>query len=99
MPCRTVTAKQDNVLRILLRQFLQKDIHAHRIAIRHDEEVSFSGRRLYCSIGIAILPDVMTGNAGTYPFLTPAVFGLVDSSKASLILKHQADFLPLVDNF
>lgn len=99
MPCRAVTAKQDNVLRILFRQFLQKDIHAHRIAIRHDEEISFSSRRLYCSIGITILPNVVTGYAGTYSFLTPAVFGFVNSSKASLILKQQADFLPLVDNF
>ena len=36
---------------------------------------------------------------GTYSFLTPAVFWLVNSTKPSFILEHQADFLPAVDNF
>ena len=43
--------------------------------------------------------DVVTGYTGTYPFLTPAVFWLVNSTKSSFILEHQANFLPAVDNF
>ena len=99
MPCSTVTAEQYDVIRISFRQFLQKDVHAHCIAIRHDKKASLTGQRLYRSVGIAILSDMVTGHAGTYPFLTPAVFRLVYPSKSSLILKHQADFLSTVENF
>ena len=60
---------------------------------------SVTGQRLYRPIGIAILPDVVAGYTGTYPFLTPAVLGLVNSAKSSFILEHQANFLPAVDNF
>ena len=69
------------------------------IAIRHDKKASLTGQRLYRSVGIAILSDMVTGYAGAYPFLTPAVFRLVYPSKSSLILKHQADFLSTVENF
>ena len=71
---------------------LQKEIHARRIAIRHDKKESITGQWLYCSVDIAIFSDMVTRHAGTYPSLTPAVFGLVYSSKSSLIMEHQAGF-------
>lgn len=74
-------------------------IHRGTAGILRLKYVSVTGQRLYRSIGIAILPDVVTGYTGTYPFLTPAVFGLVNSTKSSFILEHQANFLPAVDNF
>ena len=33
---------------------------------------------------------MVAGYTGTGPFFTPAVFGLVDSSKTGFILEHQA---------
>ena len=69
------------------------------IAIRHDKKASLTGQRFYRPIGIAILPDMVAGHTGTYPFLAPAVFRPVDSTKSGLILEHKTDFLPAVDNF
>lgn len=43
--------------------------------------------------------DVVTGYTGTYPFLTPAIPGLIDTAKSSFILEHQTNLLPPVDNF
>lgn len=99
VPCSTITAKQNNVLGILCRQFFQKDVHTRRVAIRHDEKESVTGQWLHGSVDIAILPDMMTGHCGADTSLAPAVFRLVDSPKSSFILKHQANCLPPVYNF
>ena len=61
---------------------------ANSIAQSLDNKVSLASQRLYRSIGIAILPDMVARHTGTNPFFTPAVFGLVDPPKYSLILKH-----------
>lgn len=66
---------------------------------RLDKKVSLTGQRLYRSVGIAILPDMVAGYTGAYPFPTPAIFRFVDSPKSSLILEHQANILAAVDNF
>ena len=99
--CHAAPSQQSNMMSSEYRSdnSFQKDVHAHCIAIRHDKKASLTGQRLYRSVGIAILSDMVTGYAGAYPFLTPAVFRPVYPSKSSLILKHQADFLSAVDNF
>ncbi len=92
MPGGTVAAKENDVVRILLCQVAQKEIHANSITVRHDQEAALPGGRLHSSIGITIFPDVMTGNRWTDTLWTPAVFGLVDSPKPCFILEHQAHF-------
>lgn len=99
MPCGAITAKQNDILSVLFRKMFQEDIHAYRVAIRHDQEEAIACQWLYRTIGIAILPDVMAGHAGTYSFLAPAVFGLVDSPKSGFILKYYANVTLPVDNF
>jgi hypothetical protein len=38
-------------------------------------------------------------NRGAITFHTPTIFGLVNSPKAGLVLKHETDFSRLVENF
>lgn len=99
MPGSAITAKQNNIVSIFLRQMLQKDIHTNSIAIGHNEEMTVASQWFHCSVGIAILPNMVAWHTGPNPLLTPTVFGLVDPAKSSLILKHEPDVLPLVENF
>ena len=99
MPGSAIAAKQNDIVRILLRQVLEEKIHTHRVALWHDKKAAISSKRLYCSKGITILSYMVAGNTWTAPFLAPAVFRLVDSSKAGLILKHQPYVLAFVDSF
>lgn len=99
MPCGAIATKQNNIIRILLRQLLEKKVHTHRVALCHDKKAAFACERFYCSIDIAVFPYMVTGNTWTYPSLAPAVFGLVNTSKACLILKHQSYVLLRVGSF
>ena len=99
MPCRTIAAKQNNIISIFFGQLLQKDIHADSIAIGQDEKVPIACQRLHCAISIAVLTDMMARHAGTDTVPAPAVFRLVDPTKSSFILKHKTDVLAPVDNF
>ena len=92
MPGGAITAKQNDIVRKLVGQFPQKQIHAYRITIGHDQEAGFTGQRFHRSIGVSVLPDMVAGYTGTGPFFTPAVFGLVDPSKTGFILEHQTHF-------
>lgn len=92
MPGGTVAAKENDVVRILLCQEAQKEIHANCITVWHNQEAALPGGRLYSPIGITIFPDVMTGNRWTDTLWAPAIFGLVDSPKACFILEHQTYF-------
>ena len=98
-----ITSKQNDIVRELVGQFLQKKIHAHRITMGHDKEAGCTSQRLHRSIGVSILPDMVAWHTGAHPFFTPTVFGLVDSSETGLILEHQADFstipMAIVDFF
>ena len=60
----------------------------HRI-LHH---AALSRDRLDRTIDIPVFPDVVTGNRWANTFLTPAEFGLVDSSETRFILEHQAHF-------
>ena len=99
MPCGAIATKQNNIIRILLRQLLEKKVHTHRVALWHDKKAAFACERFYCSIDIAVFPYMVTGNTWTYPSLAPAVFGLVNTSKACLILEHQSYVLLRVGFF
>ena len=92
MPCSTITAKENDVVRILLCQVTQEKIHANCITVWHDQEAALPSDRLDGSVGIAIFPDVVTGDRRTNTLWTPAELGLVDASKARFILEHQAHF-------
>ena len=82
MPCRTITAKQNNIISIFFRQLLQEDIHADSIAIGQDEKVPIACQRLHRAISIAVLTDMMARHAGTDTVPAPAVFRLVDPTKS-----------------
>lgn len=103
MPCGAVTAKENNVVRILLRQAAQKEIRANCITVWHDQEAALPGGGLDGSVDITILPDVMAGDRRANLLRTLAEFGLVNPSKACLILEHQAHFstvsIAIVDFF
>ena len=75
---------------LLVGQLPQKQIHAYRITIGHDQEAGFIGQRFHRSIGVSVFPDMVAGYTGTGPFFTPAVFGLVDPYETGFILEHQA---------
>ena len=68
---------------------LQEDIHADRVAVGKYKEISIAGYRINSSVSVAVLTDMVEWNPRTYTFSAPAMLGLVDPSKASLILKHQ----------
>ena len=89
MPSSTIAAKKDHIIRILICQLGQEEIHTRCIAVRHDQETRFPRKWLYCAIHVTILPDVMAGNRRPSSFLAPAIFRLVDPPKACLILKHE----------
>ena len=99
MPRGAITTQQDHILRVLLGKLLEKHIHTYCVAIRQNQKTGSSSQRLHRTIGIPVFSDMMARNAGTSPFLAPTVFRLVDPAKASLILKHQPDFLLIVENF
>lgn len=98
MPCSTVTAKQDDIIRIFLGQLLQKDTHADSIAIRHNQKMSVTCQRLHRSVSITVLSDMMAGHTGTDSLLAPAIFRLVDPAKSCFVLEHKTDVLAAVDN-
>ena len=58
-----------------------------------------SRQRLDRPIGITVLTDMMARNTWPESLFAPAILRLVDPSKASLILEHQADTLLIVENF
>ena len=89
MPCGTVTAKENDIVRILLCQLTQEEIHANCITVWHDQEAALPGDWLDSPVGITIFPDVMTRNRWTNTLWAPAEFGLIDPPKARFILEHQ----------
>ena len=99
MPCCSIAAQQNNVIGVCFGQFPKEYIHASGIALWKNQKEMIPGKRFHRPKGIIILPDMMAGYTGTNPSFTPAVFWLVDSSKASFILEHQTDCFSSVDNF
>ena len=82
VPCRTITAKQNNIISIFFGQLLQKDIHADSIAIGQDEKVPIACQRLHRTMSVTILTNMVAGHTGTDTVPAPAVFRLVDPTKS-----------------
>ena len=67
----------------------QEDVHTYRVTVGKYEEIPIAGYGVYSSVSVAVLTDMMTWNPRSDAFSAPAMLWLVDTSKASLILKHQ----------
>ena len=93
VPCCTITTQQDQIIRVLLGQFLEKYVHTSRIAIRHNKKTGASRYWFNCSVCIPIFTNVMARYRWTNALFTPAVFGLIDSSESCFILEHKSYFL------
>ena len=93
VPCCTITTQQDQIIRVLLGQFLKKYVHTSRIAIRHNKKTGASRYWFNSSVCIPIFTNVMARYRWTNALFTPAVFGLVDSSESCFILEHKSYFL------
>ena len=93
VPCCTITTQQDQIIRVLLGQFLEKYVHTSRIAIRHNKKTGASRYWFNSSVCIPIFTNVMARYRWTNALFTPAVFGLVDSSESCFILEHKSYFL------
>ena len=88
MPCGAVTAKENNIIRIIVPIIASMIDSCMPYCSKAGSESILASQRLYRSIGIAILPDMVARHTGTNPFFTPAVLWIVDPPKSSLILKH-----------
>lgn len=99
MPCSPITDKYHIIIRICRRQMLQKDIHTDRIAVWEDKEVSVTSHRIYCSIGVSVLPNMVAWYPRTHSFAAPAVLRLIDPPKTCFVLKHKPNPLGVVENF
>ena len=88
MPCSTITDEQNIVIRELLRELFQKEVHAFGIASRHHPETTVSGFRFYCSIDISIFTDMMAWHNGPDPLSAPASCRLANPPKPCFILKQ-----------
>lgn len=93
VPCCTITTQQDQIIRVLLGQFLEKYVHTSRIAIRHNKKTGASRYWFNSSVCIPILTNVVARYRWTNALFTPAVFGLIDSSESCFILEHKSYFL------
>ena len=93
MPCCTITAQKNQIVRELLRQFIKKYTHPIRIAIRKNQEKGISCCWFDCSIGIPVFTDVMTRYRWASTLFTPTVLWLIDSTKPGFILEHQPHLL------
>ena len=93
VPCCTITTQQDQIIRVLLGQFLEKYVHTSRIAIRHNKKTGASCYWFNSSVCIPILTNVVARYRWTNALFTPAVFGLIDSSESCFILEHKSYFL------
>ena len=75
VPCCTITTQQDQIIRVLLGQFLKKYVHTSRIAIRHNKKTGASRYWFNSSVRIPIFTNVMARYRWTNALVTPAVFG------------------------
>ncbi len=91
MPDSSITAEKNHIVGILLREFFEKDVHADRIAAGHDQKAGTSCKRFHGTIYIPVLTNMAARHRWTDAFPAPAVFGLVNPPKASLILKHETE--------
>ena len=99
MPGCSIAAEKNNVILVLFGQLTKKYIHTIGIAIRQYKEKSIPGERFNSSVSISVFPYMMARDSRSDSLLTPTILGLVDPTKASLILKHQPYLFLIVENF
>ena len=93
MPCSTITAQQNQIVRKLLGQFMKKCAHPIRVTVRKNQEKWISRCWFNSSIGISVFTDVMTWYRWASPPFTPTVLWLIDSTEPGFILEHQPHLL------
>ena len=96
MPGSAIADENDHIFWISARQFTEKYSHAGSIAIRHDQKEALAIHRINCAIHIPVFTDMMARNRGPDALRTPTSSRFIDSSKTSLVLKHQTDFFSRV---
>lgn len=96
MPGSAVTDENDHIFWISSGQLTKEYSHTGSIAIRHYQKETLAVHRINCAVCIPVFTDMMTWNRWSNTFCTPASSRFIDSSKASLVLKHQTDFLAWV---
>ena len=99
VPRGAVADKNNVIVRIGRRQMFQKDVHAHRVAVGHDQKTGVSCQRFYCSIHIPVFPNMVAGYRRANAFSAPTILRLVDAAEPRFILKHQANGFGIVENF
>ena len=77
----------------------QEDVHTNRVAIRQYEKIAVTGYRVYRAVSVTVLTNMVAWNSRSDAFSAPTMLGLVDPSKAGLILKHQPNSLGIVEDF
>ena len=77
-------------------QFIQEYVHAICVAVGHNQKEVFTCHRLHRAIGVAILPNVVTGYGWPNALAAPAILGFVDSPESCFVLKHQPDLFPCI---
>ena len=95
IPGGTIAAEQNRIFLILLGQLTKKYVRAVCIAVWQHKEKVLTSSRLDCSVGIAVFPYMMTGNRRASALFAPAIFGLIDPSESSFVLKHKPNFSTL----
>ena len=99
VPRSTVANKDNVVIGIGRRQMIQKEIHAYRVAVGHDQKAGVSCQGFYRSIHIPVFPNMVAGNGWADTFSAPAILWLVNTAEACFILKHQTNRFFVVENF
>ena len=91
---------------VVLRDTVHKNLHTFRICIRHAKTLDNSLGRRDCRITIFIFPNNLERDSGAYALWAPAGLGLIDTAKASFILKQYKEivmffllFFDLLNNF
>ena len=90
VPRSAIANQKKSVIGICTAQPTQKSIHTCSVAVWHNQKIGFACFGFYRSISISVFSNMVTRHMWADSFPTPAIFWLVDSPKASLVLKHQA---------
>lgn len=92
-----VASKKEHIIRILIGQLGQGEIHTRRIAVWHNKKAGFPGKWLYCAVHVTILSDVMA--EGTDDRMgTPIISEWLRRSAAICTFSNASPFeiLPLI---
>ena len=77
MPCSAITAKKNNIIGILFRKFFEKNVHADRVAVWHDQKAWFACKRFNSTVNVPVLSNMLVRDRRPNTFFTPAVLGFI----------------------